>query len=91
MLGLRPELVLEPRPHRDNPANSDPRHFSSPYRAEFHGAWQRIDGYTDSPDQADAEQGAAYLAAIVPEWRGRWRNSTAARIWIIGSKTKLVA
>jgi creatinine amidohydrolase len=67
MLALRPELVLEPRPHRDNPASSDPRSFARPYRAELHGAWQRIDGYTDSPDQADAERGATYLAAIVPE------------------------
>jgi creatinine amidohydrolase len=66
MLALRPELVREPRPHRDSPASADPRHSSSAYRAELHGAWQRMDGYTDSPDQADAEQGAAYLAAIVP-------------------------
>jgi creatinine amidohydrolase len=66
MLALRPALVREPRPHRDSPAGSDPR-ASAPYRAELHGAWQRIDGFTDSPDQADAERGAAYLAAIVRE------------------------
>jgi creatinine amidohydrolase len=64
MLALRPALVREPRPHRDLPAASDPRGFH-PYRAELHGSWLRIDGYTDSPDQADATQGAAYLAAIV--------------------------
>jgi creatinine amidohydrolase len=66
ILALRPELVREPRPHRDAPAGSDPRGFQ-PYRAELHGAWQRIEGYTDSPDQASAEQGQRYLAIIVRE------------------------
>jgi creatinine amidohydrolase len=65
MLALRPALVREPRPHRDSPADSDPRGPNAPYRAELHGAWQQIDGYTDSPDQAEADRGAAYLAAIV--------------------------
>src|SRR5262249_45458883 len=65
ILALRPALVREPRPHRDSPTGSDPRGANAPYRAELHGAWWRIDGYTDSPDQADAERGAAYLAAIV--------------------------
>jgi creatinine amidohydrolase len=66
MLALRPELVREPRPHRDAPGDGDTRGFS-PYRAELHGSWQRIDGYTDSPDQADAERGQRYLAAIIRE------------------------
>jgi len=66
ILALRPELVHEPRPHRDAPAGSDPRDHS-PYRAELHGAWRQIDGYTDSPDQADASHGRRYLAAIVHE------------------------
>ena len=70
MLALRPALVREPRPHRDSPPGSDPRGANAPYRAELHGAWQQIDGYTDSPDQADAERGAAYLAAIVREVAG---------------------
>ena len=67
VLALRPELVREPRPHRDNPAGSDPRSFTSPYRAELHGAWQQIEGYTDSPDRATVQQGEAYLATIVGE------------------------
>ncbi len=66
MLALHPQLVREPRPHRDTPVGADPRGFQ-PYRAELHGAWQRIDGYTDSPDQASAEQGQRYLALIVRE------------------------
>jgi len=67
MLALRPALVREPRPHRDSPAGSDPRGPSPAYRAELHGAWQQIHGYTDSPDQADVQRGALYLAAIVGE------------------------
>jgi creatinine amidohydrolase len=66
ILALRPELVHEPRPHRDAPEGSDPRGFQ-PYRAELNSAWQRIEGYTDSPDQASAEQGERYLALIVRE------------------------
>jgi creatinine amidohydrolase len=66
MMALRPELVREPRPHRDAPQAGDPRGFS-PYRAELHGAWQQIDGYTDSPDQADAAQGAQLFALVVRE------------------------
>lgn len=64
VLALRPELVREPRPHRDDRFDSDARGFQ-PYRLELHGAWQAIDGYTDSPDQALPDQGERYLAAIV--------------------------
>ena len=63
VLALQPDLVREPRPHRDAVTGSDPRGFSRPYRAESHGSWQRFDGYTDSPDRADADRGRAYLAA----------------------------
>ncbi|MBX0330614.1 creatininase family protein [Oscillochloris sp. ZM17-4] len=66
VLALRPDLVREPRPHRDGQADSDPR-GGSPYRAERHGSWQQIEGYTDSPDQADAPRGQRYLAAIIRE------------------------
>jgi creatinine amidohydrolase len=66
ILALRPDLVREPRPHRDGPVDTDPRGFAL-YRSEQHGWWQQIDGYTDSPDQADAERGQRYLAAIIRE------------------------
>ena len=65
MMAIHPELVQEPRPHRDNVASTDPRSFYRPYRAEHHGTWQAIDGYSDSPDRGDAERGKAYVAAIV--------------------------
>jgi creatinine amidohydrolase len=64
MMSLRPELVPEERPHRDNPADSDPRRFEAPWRHERHGFWTDIDGYTDSPDQATAEKGGEYRALI---------------------------
>lgn len=65
VLALRPDLVREPRPHRDDVTGSDPRGHQA-YRAEFHGRWQAMDGYSDSPDRATAERGRAYLAAAIP-------------------------
>lgn len=65
MLALRPELVREPRPHRDAAAGADPRSSSPPVRLETHGSWQQIDGYSDSPDRGSAERGRAFLEAIV--------------------------
>jgi creatinine amidohydrolase len=65
IMTLRPELVSEARPHRDAVERSDPRSFFGPYRVEAHGAWQAIDGYSDSPDRADGERGKAWLTASV--------------------------
>jgi creatinine amidohydrolase len=65
MMALRPELVPQSLPHRDNVVGSDPRSFYRPYRAEHHGSWQAIDGYSDSPDRATAEHGQAYVNAVV--------------------------
>jgi hypothetical protein len=56
VLALRPELVHEPRPGDDAPG-ADPRGFYRPYRAEYHGSRQRIDGYTDSPAHVTAAYG----------------------------------
>jgi creatinine amidohydrolase len=63
VLALRPELVREPRPHRDDvpPWTPNP---APPYRLERHGSWQAIDGYTDSPDRGDAERGRTYLDTV---------------------------
>ena len=65
IMALRPELVQEPRPHRDQVTTTDPRGFVRPFRAEHSGAWQAIDGYTDSPDRGSAERGRAWLSATV--------------------------
>lgn len=61
VMALRPELIREPRPHRDNIPDGDARGFARPVRIETHGSWQSFDGYTDSPDRATAEQGRTYL------------------------------
>ena len=59
---MRPDLVVGPLPHRDDPGpKADTRRFGGDYRAEHHGSWQAIDGYGDSPDLADAEAGARWL------------------------------
>lgn len=62
VLALRPELVVEPRPARDDAPPGDPRPLRT-YRAEFHGRWQTFDGYTDSPARATPERGQRYLDA----------------------------
>jgi creatinine amidohydrolase len=63
VLALRPELVREPRPHRENLAPWEPR-IAPAYRLERHGSWQEIDGFTDSPDTGTAERGRLYLETI---------------------------
>ncbi len=66
MLHLHGELIDKKKlPHRDNVASTDPRAWMRTFRAEHHGSWQAIDGYSDSPDRADAELGKQYFAAIV--------------------------
>lgn len=70
IMALRPDLIRSPLPHRNEVASTDPRGFVRPYRAEHAGAWQKIDGYTDSPDQAQLELGCAWLDATVEALAG---------------------
>lgn len=63
VMALRPDLIREPRPQRDNIPNADPRGFARPVRIETHGSWQSFDGYTDSPARATAERGRTFLEA----------------------------
>lgn len=65
MLSLRPDLVPSERPHRDGAFESDPTGFQPPYRAEQHGFWREIDGFTDSPDRATEEKGSLFRASVV--------------------------
>ena len=67
VLGMRPDLVREPRPHRDTPGSTDPRRFTPLVREERHGFWQAIDGYGDSPDLGTAEDGQRYLEVSAAE------------------------
>lgn len=64
LLSMRPELVVQPLPHRDDPGpKTDTRRFGGDYRGEHHGSWRAIDGYGDSPDLADGEAGSRWLDA----------------------------
>ena len=38
---------------------------ADPYRAEIHGFWKRIDGYSDSPARGSMDDGKRFLAAAV--------------------------
>src|SRR5215211_6757282 len=66
IMALRPELVANPLPHRTADELARTAIPPAPFRAERHGFWQSIDGYTDSPDQASAERGQRLLEIIVP-------------------------
>ncbi|GIW19777.1 MAG: creatinine amidohydrolase [Chloroflexota bacterium] len=61
LLAMQPELVTVPLPDRTVTAASNPRVFGGPYRVERHGFWQQLDGYTDSPNLANAERGRHWL------------------------------
>lgn len=61
IMALRPELVQEPRPQRDNDPTTRP---ASGMRHEYHGFLPRIAGYTDSPATGTAELGRLYLEAV---------------------------
>lgn len=67
MLALRPDLKPGPLPHRAPSGDTDPRLRTAPWRAEMHGAWKQIDGYTDSPAQSSAESGRRFFEVITAE------------------------
>ena len=61
VLALRPDLVGEP-PARDEVPSAEPA-----YRLESAGAWESIEGWTDSPREASATHGKAILEVIITE------------------------
>jgi creatinine amidohydrolase len=63
ILALRPELVRTNLPHRDPSEIADLPARASGWRLERNQFWLAIDGYTDSPDRADADLGRLYLQA----------------------------
>ena len=65
ILSLNPELVKEPIPSRASFQSSDPKSFSRPVRVEHHGSWLKIDGYSDSPQNAEGSNGDEWLKVIV--------------------------
>jgi creatinine amidohydrolase len=67
MQAIRSDLQMGPFPHRDNVGDTDPQARVAPWRTELHGAWKQIDGYTDSPDQATAENGKRFFEVVTTE------------------------
>ena len=65
MLSMRPDLVPAVRPRRDGQFDTDPTGAQPAFRTETHGFWREIDGFTDSPDRATADNGARFRSAIV--------------------------
>ncbi len=64
LMAIARHLVREERPTRhDQPDASPP--FRSDFRTEVHGYWKTIDGFTDSPGDADPELGARFLDVAV--------------------------
>lgn len=72
MLALHPDLVAADRPHRPPSGDTDPHSARSTFRDEQHGAWKKIDGYTDSPAAADATRGREHLDVIVRAVADTW-------------------
>jgi creatinine amidohydrolase len=66
ILALRPDLVDVALPHRSGEELAKTIVPPAPFRVERHGFWRSIDGYTDSPDQAQPELGQRLLEIIVP-------------------------
>jgi creatinine amidohydrolase len=65
IMALRPELVANPLPNRTAEELARTTPPRAPFRAERHGFWQNIGGYTDSPDQASAARGQRLLEIAV--------------------------
>jgi creatinine amidohydrolase len=64
IMALHPDLVASPLPHRTTEELARTTVPPVPFRAERHGFWTSIDGYTDSPDLASAERGQRLLGII---------------------------
>jgi creatinine amidohydrolase len=79
VMAMRPELVDASLPHRDDPGSTDPRRFGGLHRAEIHGFWQDIDGYTDSPDLGSPDLGQRYLGlaaqAVADQLVAFWKST----------------
>jgi creatinine amidohydrolase len=67
VMAMRPDLVVAPLPHRDDPGPGAPSFVGGELRVEHHGSWQAIDGYGDSPDLADTDLGRRWLAVGAEE------------------------
>ncbi len=62
---LHPELISPAPPPHSSFVPSDPHSYPGPHRIELHGAWRLIDGYTDDPGAAEAEDGTRWLEIAI--------------------------
>ncbi len=80
MMAMAGHLVREQRPSRPDLAPVNPP-FRSDYRAEIHGSWKAIDGFSDNPAAASAELGARFLtvaaAKVAADLASFYSNSQA--------------
>jgi creatinine amidohydrolase len=65
LMALWPDLVAPEKPHRDGEFNSPAAGFHGAYLSEDHRNWARINGYSDSPDRATADNGRRWLEATI--------------------------
>lgn len=72
MMSLRPDLVARELPSRPLPEHPEPSALPAPFRDERYGAWQDINGHTDSPALASPEKGARYRAVIAESVAKAW-------------------
>jgi hypothetical protein len=84
-MALRPDLVDVALPHRSGEELAKTIVPPAPFRIERHGFWRSIDGYTDSPDQAQPELGQRLLEIIVPTVATALVNF--AQLPLMGSET----
>jgi creatinine amidohydrolase len=65
MLALRPAATVDTLPNRDRAEIARLRGSPGLVQLEDQASWLSIDGYTDSPAAASADEGRAYLSLII--------------------------
>jgi len=67
VMAMRPELVAQPLPSRPPTPSADEPRWPGLIRDERHGFWQSVEGYSDGPGLATAEQGQRWLDVAASE------------------------
>lgn len=82
MMAIAPKLIRTAPPRRKGRVAQAPA-FLGGTRAERHGSWQDIDGFTDDPSAATGNAGRAMLkaavATVADELGGFYRAAGVAR------------
>ena len=67
VMAMRPDLVASPLPTRTPTPSPDNTRWPGLVRDERHGFWHSIEGYSDGPGLATAEQGQRFLDVSAAE------------------------